>query len=85
MTTTRQQLLGWIEHCEREHPGKATNIPVWLCSMDALHEAEIDGFVSAIGKQPFIARDGSSLVIYGLTDKGRQEFYGNLPRAGAET
>jgi len=77
MATTRTQLLGWIEHCEREHPGKGTHIPVWLCSMHAVHEAVADGDVKEIGKQPF--RSTESFVIYGLTEQGRCKFYASLP------
>lgn len=78
MTTTRQQLLGWIEHCEREHPGQGTHFPAWLCTMDAVNEAEAEGFVESIGCSP----GRQSVVIYGLTHKGRQDYYANLPRAG---
>lgn len=83
MTTTRVQLLGWIEHCERDHPGQGTNIPVWLCSMDFVHETEAEGFIEKTGTVPLIPRWGMSSVIYGLTDKGRIEFYNALPRAAA--
>lgn len=73
MTTTLYQLLGWIEHCEREHPDKETSIPWWLCSMDALHDAVADGYVEEIGRRPFIPRWGMSFAIYGLTKKGREK------------
>lgn len=80
MPTTRQQILGWIKHCEREHPGKGTHIPSWLCSMDAVTEAEGDGFIEMIGLAPPCGAE--SVIIYGLTHKGRQDYYSNLPRAG---
>lgn len=79
MTTTRIQLLGWLEHCEREHPGKGTPIPTWLCSMDALYDEVGRGTVEEIGIQPIVPRMGMVSTIYGLTDKGRQEFYSSLP------
>ena len=80
MTTTRQQLLGWLEHCERDHPGQGTHIPSWLCTMDAVREAEEAGDIEVIGHAPL--RGAETIVIYGLTHKGRQEYYSNLPRAG---
>lgn len=43
MATTRQMVLGWVEHWEREHLGEATHFPTWLCSMEAVHEAVADG------------------------------------------
>lgn len=83
MATTRQLLLGWIEHWEREHPGKGTHIPTWLCSMDAVEEAVRDGDVVRIGGQPLGPRLGT-MLIYGLTDKGRLAFYAMLPKTGAD-
>lgn len=80
MRDGRQQLLGWIEHCEREHPGEGTHFPSWLCSMDAVHEAVADGQIESIGCTP----GRQSVVIYGLTHKGRQKYYAQLPRAGSE-
>ena len=81
MVTTRQQLLGWLEHCERSHPNEGTHFPHWLCSMDAVHEAEADGDIEVIGDAHF--HGSESIVIYGLTRQGRQKFYASLPRAGA--
>lgn len=81
MPTTRQQLLGWIEHCEREHPGKATHIPTWLCTMNAVHDAVESGHLIQTGGESLGPRHGT-MLIYGLTDRGRQDFYSNLPKAG---
>lgn len=79
MPITRHQLLGWIEHCERAHPGVATNIPTWLCTMDAVRDAVESGHIMETGFQFLGARIGMG-SIYSLTDKGRQEFYADLPR-----
>ena len=48
--------------------------------MDAVREAEEAGDVEVIGHVPL--RGAETIVIYGLTHKGRQEYYSNLPRAG---
>jgi hypothetical protein len=82
MPTTRMQVLGWIEHCESEHPGLGTMIPTWLCTIEALHEAIADGDVQQIGQRALIPRMGISSVIYGLTDQGRLKFYEGTPVAG---
>jgi hypothetical protein len=72
MTTTRIMLLGWLEHCEREHSGQGTHIPMWLCSIDAVREAVEDGDVCQNGTAPMW---GMSFVVWGLTDKGRAKLY----------
>jgi DNA-binding PadR family transcriptional regulator len=72
------QILGWVEHCERDHGG-CSMWPTWLASTWAFHDAFKEGYIAEIGKRPLIPREGTSLVLYGLTDKGRQEFYAALP------
>jgi hypothetical protein len=74
------QILGWIEHCQRELPEKATMIPVWLCASHEFQKAVDDGYVEEISQLPFHPRMGITQIIYGLTDKGRQAFYDMLPR-----
>lgn len=81
MATTRIQLLGWIEHCEREHPQMGTCIPTWLCSMDAVEEAERDGDICEIGTHSWLPRFGWSTRIFGLTDQGRAKLFSALPTA----
>jgi hypothetical protein len=76
------QLLGWIDFCEREFPGKDTHIPVWLCPHEYLKKACEDGFIEQKGLQPLIPRIGMNSVIFGLTDLGRRTLYSTLPRAG---
>jgi hypothetical protein len=79
--TTLMQILGWIEHCERELPDKATCIPTWLCSWEAFQDSVSDGWVEQKNLVPMIPRLGVSQVVYRLSDKGRVKFFSSLPRA----
>lgn len=81
MATTLIQILGWIEHCERELPEQATCIPTWLCTWEAFQEAVSDGWVEQKNLVPMIPRLGVSSIVYRLSDKGRVKFFTNLSRA----
>ncbi|MDE2096338.1 MAG: hypothetical protein KGL39_03765 [Patescibacteria group bacterium] len=76
------QLLGWVEHYEREHSRQGTTIPVWLCNFDLVHAAVASGLLYEKGRAPLIPRLGMSATIYGLTQYGREVFAAMLPRAG---
>lgn len=73
------QILGWIEHCERELPGQATTIPVWLCGDGDFSKAVQDGYIVETGAIPFHPRLGITQIVYGLSDKGRRAYYDMLP------
>lgn len=67
------QILGWIDHCERELPERGTSIPAWLCTRAAFEEAVADGHIEVKGEKALVPRLGLRGVQYGLTVKGRAE------------
>jgi hypothetical protein len=73
------RLLGWIEHCEREHPSQATCIPSWLCPYETLKEAVDKGWIEKKSMQNLVPRLDMSGIVYGLTQEGRVQFYFRLP------
>lgn len=80
--TPRMQLLGWLDHCQQKLPGKATEIPAWLCSMDVLYDAIESGEVFA-DKVTFLARE--PFTIYRLTDWGKMVFLQSLVSAAVKS
>lgn len=80
LTADLVRLLGWLDHCERTEPYKATNVPTWLCEFSVLSKAVEDGYVKETGRQTLHPCLGWHGIIYGMTDKGREIFYAALPR-----